>query len=629
MEMITFRHIAAVLLLAASATSALAEVQFAIGEPAEGSVKSGIGQVSGWAISDREIVSVEAFIDGASLGLVPYGGSRLDVAAAFPQYPDAEFSGWAMKWNYALHEPGEHVLTIVVTEDDGTQTSREVLFSTTRFRSEFIGDPGAVRTENALISSPARGRLKIEGAEVEGEIVDLELAWDRASQQFLIDTVTYDGQQIQNQSPKADAGPNLTAETGAEVSVQGHGSDPDGVIVDVSWQQVSGPGVSLAGADQWTVSFTAPAQAGDVRLRLTVVDDQGMSDSDDVIIAVAAPNTPPPNQAPSANAGADRTVQPGDGVTITGSGSDADGTIVGFSWAQVSGSAVSLSGAGTQTVQFSAPNSAGDIRLRLTVTDDDGATDTDDVVITVEAPQPPPNQAPSANAGADRTVQQGDSVTIVGGGSDADGSIVGFSWTQVSGSAVGLSGAGTQTVQFTAPSIAGDIRLRLTVTDDDGATDTDDVVITVEASSDPGNTTGSTLQSMLDDINAARGQEQDCGGTIYPSQPPLQWSASLADIAMQHSMDMAQNGYFSHTSLDGTTMGSRVFPYWSGNRVGENIAASSADRTDNYVVGLWLDSPGHCALLMDPDFTHVGVGKGHDPDNGYTYKYFWTMDVGG
>ncbi|RPI00053.1 MAG: hypothetical protein EHM68_00115, partial [Lysobacterales bacterium] len=75
--MITLTRLAAVLLLAAGAVPALAEVQFAIGEPAEGSIKSGIGQVSGWAISDREIVSVEAFIDGAGLGLVPYGGSRL------------------------------------------------------------------------------------------------------------------------------------------------------------------------------------------------------------------------------------------------------------------------------------------------------------------------------------------------------------------------------------------------------------------------------------------------------------------------------------------------------------------------------------------------------------------------
>jgi uncharacterized protein YkwD len=530
--MIRLTRFAAVLLLAAGAVPALADLQFAIGEPAEGSIKSGIGQVSGWAVSDREIVSVEAFIDGASLGLVPYGGSRLDVAAAFPQYPDAEHSGWAMKWNFALHEPGEHVLTIVITEDDGVRTSRELLFSTTRFHSEFMADPNAVRTGDALVSSPANGRLRIEGAEVEGEIVDIELAWDRAAQQFLIDRITYAGQQAQNLPPNANAGPNRTAEAGTAVAVQGSGSDPDGAIV--SW-----------------------------------------------------------------------------------------------SWARVSGAAVSLSGASTQQVQFTAPDSAGDIRLRLTVVDDDGASDSDDVIITVEAPAPPPNQAPTANAGADRTVQQGDSVTVSGGGSDPDGAIVSWSWTQISGAVVSLSGANSQTVQFTAPASAGDIRLRLAVTDDGGATDSDDVVVTVEEAPDPGNTTGSTLQSMLDDLNAARGQEQDCGGTLYPAQPPLQWSSSLADIAMQHSMDMAQNGYFSHTSLDGTSMGNRVFPYWNGTTVGENIAASSIDRSDNYVVGLWLDSPGHCALLMDPDFTHVGVAKAHDPDNGYTYKYFWTMDVGG
>jgi uncharacterized protein YkwD len=527
----TRSYVAAILLLF-SAAPALAEVQFAIGEPAEGSIKSGIGQVSGWAVSDRQIVSVEAFIDGASLGLVPYGGSRLDVAAAFPQYPDAEHSGWAMKWNYALHEPGEHVLTIVITEDDGSQTSRELRFSTTRFKSEFIADPNAVRTGEALVSSPAQGRLRIAGAEVESEVVDIELAWDPASQQFLIDTIDYLSQPAQNQSPRADAGPDLTVETGAAVAVQGTGSDPDGAIV--SW-----------------------------------------------------------------------------------------------SWTRVSGTAVSLSGASTQRVRFTAPSSAGEIRLRLTVVDDDGSSDSDDVVIAVAAAEPPPNQAPTANAGADRTVQQGESVTVSGSASDTDGSITGWSWAQVSGTTVSLSGAHAQQVQFTAPNSAGDIRLRLTVTDDDGATDTDDVLITVEEAPDPGNTTGSTLQSMLDDLNEARGQEQDCGGTVYPPAPPLQWSSSLADIALQHSMDMAQNGYFSHTSQDGTSMADRVFPYWNGTTVGENIAASSSDRSDSYIVGLWLNSPGHCALLMDPDFTHVGVGKAHDPDNGYTYKYFWTMDVGG
>jgi uncharacterized protein YkwD len=95
-------------------------------------------------------------------------------------------------------------------------------------------------------------------------------------------------------------------------------------------------------------------------------------------------------------------------------------------------------------------------------------------------------------------------------------------------------------------------------------------------------------------------------------------------------MDMASKGYFSHTSEDSTSMGDRVFPYWSGTRVGENIAASSVDRSNSFVVDLWLSSTsGHCELLMSDDFTHAGIGAGHNPLNGYTYHHFWTLNVGG
>jgi uncharacterized protein YkwD len=76
-------------------------------------------------------------------------------------------------------------------------------------------------------------------------------------------------------------------------------------------------------------------------------------------------------------------------------------------------------------------------------------------------------------------------------------------------------------------------------------------------------------------------------------------------------------------------MGSRIFPYWTGSTVGENIAASSSDRTLTYVMNMWLDSPGHCALIMSPNFTHAGIGSGHDLDNRYTYQHFWTLDFGG
>jgi uncharacterized protein YkwD len=620
--------LAALLALTVGASPALAEIIFEIGEPLPDSTKSGIGQISGWAVSDIEIVSVEAFIDGISLGKVPYGGTRMDVAAAFPQHPNSEFSGWAMKWNYSLLDSGEHEVTIVVTDAQGAQQIKQVSFTTTSFKSEFISDPNEVQIAGATMTTHADGRIVMTGAVVEGETVDIEIQWDTGTQQFLISNISREVKQEENQSPSADAGPNLTIETGSPTEIQGSATDSDGTISSWSWSQISGLPVTLENAQTSRVSFTAPESEGTIQVRLTVTDDDGASDSDSVTITVEAP-APAPNQAPTANAGANQTVEQGDTVTLSGGGSDPDGEIVGWSWQQVSGPTVSIVNAGNRVASFTAPEVTGQIRLRLTVTDDDGATDTDDLTVTVEAPPPPPNQAPTANAGANQTVEQGDTVTLSGGGSDPDGSIVGWSWQRISGPAVSITNASSPVATFTAPNTAGEIRLRLTVTDDDGATDSDDMIVTVEEASEPDNTTGGTLQSMLPVINGARGVARTCGDDAFPAQPPLQWSASLADIAQQHSMDMAREGYFSHTSLNGTSMGDRVFPYWSGTRVGENIAASSGNLTDAQVVQLWLDSPGHCALIMDPDFTHAGIGTGQDMDNGYTYQYFWTLDFGG
>ena len=64
-------------------------------------------------------------------------------------------------------------------------------------------------------------------------------------------------------------------------------------------------------------------------------------------------------------------------------------------------------------------------------------------------PAPPaPNQPPVAAAGADRTVDEGTTVTLNGGGSlDPDGDPITFSWT----GPIALSGANTATPSFTAP----------------------------------------------------------------------------------------------------------------------------------------------------------------------------------
>jgi PKD repeat protein len=121
---------------------------------------------------------------------------------------------------------------------------------------------------------------------------------------------------------------------------------------------------------------------GTFTVTLTVND--GETDSAPATTTVTVLNRPP-----VANAGADQTVRQRSAVSLNGSASsDPDGSITQVAWRQVSGTAVTLSGANTVAPQFEAPLVRGSTPLQLVfelrVTDDDGATATDQVVITVD-----------------------------------------------------------------------------------------------------------------------------------------------------------------------------------------------------------------------------------------------------
>lgn len=90
------------------------------------------------------------------------------------------------------------------------------------------------------------------------------------------------------------------------------------------------------------------------------------------------------NQLPVANAGEDQMVDPGVEVTLDGTGStDPDGTIAGFLWEQISGETVSLSDYEEAVVTFTAPEVNTTMIFRLTVFDDQGAIDTDEVSVSI------------------------------------------------------------------------------------------------------------------------------------------------------------------------------------------------------------------------------------------------------
>lgn len=112
-------------------------------------------------------------------------------------------------------------------------------------------------------------------------------------------------------------------------------------------------------------------------------------------------------------------------------------------------------------------------------------------------------------------------------------------------------------------------------------------------------------------VNQARSQGQNCGGTHMPSVGPVTWNDQLAAAAQLHTDDMVNQNYFEHQSLDGRDPGKRIEDQgYSWSTYGENIADGYND--ESAVIAGWLKSPGHCRNLMNGSLTEMGVGRNGD-----------------
>jgi hypothetical protein len=195
--------------------------------------------------------------------------------------------------------------------------------------------------------------------------------------------------------------------------------------------------------------------------------------------------TPPTNQPPVVNAGADKVITlPTSSVTLSGTATD-DGLpnppgALTYGWSVVSGPG---------TVSFSAPtalttsatfSSTGAYTLRLTVSDSQLVT-TDDVVVTVNPT--PTNQPPVVSAGPDQTITLPTTSASLTGTASDDGlpnppAALTYAWSMVSGPGTVTFSAPTALATTATFSATGSYTLRLTVSDS-LLTTTDDVVITV------------------------------------------------------------------------------------------------------------------------------------------------------
>lgn len=318
----------------------------------------------------------------------------------------------------------------------------------------------------------------IYSAEISLETLGLQ----NATIQFPDSTTVYATSVYVNSPPVANAGEDQIVSMGDIVTLNGSATDSDGTIVSYVWAQTSGDTVTLNNPNTPDPSFTAPQVSSPTALifELTVSDNSGDIDTDQIVVMVN--NSESLNIPPTANAGADQSVDEGSMVQLNGNGADSDGSIVSYSWNQISGPSVSLDNPAIPNPAFTAPqvNSDSLVIFELTVTDNNGDSDTDQVVVTI-SDVPPPNSTPVANAGTDQSVDEGSIVNLNGSGTDSDGSIVNYSWRQVSGEAVSLSDTGVPAPSFVAPQVSTTVILvfELTVTDNDGGVGADQVIVTV------------------------------------------------------------------------------------------------------------------------------------------------------
>ena len=269
-----------------------------------------------------------------------------------------------------------------------------------------------------------------------------------------------------NQPPVANAGVNRSVTLPAnQLVLSGTGTDADGTVVAYHWRQISGPSVATFSSFEVAAPTISALVVGSYVFSLVVTDDQGANSvaSQATITVFSA------NQTPVANAGTAQTiVLPTTSVKLSGTGTDADGTVVAYRWQQVSGPGTARFSSATVAAPTVTSLVAGSYVFSLVVTDNQGANS---IANQVTVKVVPANQAPVANAGtAQLIVLPTASAQLAGTGSAAPGhSLAAYRWRQLSGPAPAQLSDSTLAAPTVSRLVAGSYVFRLVVTDEQGA----------------------------------------------------------------------------------------------------------------------------------------------------------------
>lgn len=145
----------------------------------------------------------------------------------------------------------------------------------------------------------------------------------------------------------------------------------------------------------------------------------------------------------------------------------------------------------------------------------------------------------------------------------------------------------------------------------------------------PGSTPESQANSMIVALNQWR---------VANGYTAVAYNDRLANAALDHTQDMSQHNYISHTGRNGSTPGQRATAAgYNYTVVGENLEAGLVDAAA-IIQRWWQQSAPHLYVMQMP-VREIGVGYVYDPNDragvdlgdgqtGGPYCHYWTLMVG-
>lgn len=506
-------------------------------------------------------------------------------------------TGTGISPGHVYGDNGSYTIQLTVTDDDGASNSTSQTVSITNqppTASFTIGDQTLVTGQSTTLSgsgSDADGSISYYQWSIDGSTQtkttssSRSVSWnDDGSHTIDLRVQDDDGAwsgwagsktiTVSNQGPSVSISCDGPAYEGETVTCTASASDSDGSISSYSWGDAFS-GTSSSSSRQFSNEGTYTAS-------VTVTDDDGATASTSTSVTIN-------NRAPSVSVSCDDPANEGETITCTASASDPDGDALSYSWGDTF--------SGTSSSSSRSFSDAGTYAVSVTVTDDDGASDTWSGSVEVN------NRAPSVSASCDDPALTSQTITCSASASDPDGDSFSYSW--------GGTFSGTTSSSSRQFSDDGSYSVSVTVTDDNGATDTWSSSVTVNNRA-PTTGISASCTDLTCSINPT--SENDPDGSIAT------WEFDFDGTDESYSTGSTR----SHTFSSG---GSKTLRVRVEDDDGTWSSWASATRT--------AEEPNSApsVSISCPSSAYVGdsvtcTASGSDPD-GDALSYTWSQDFSG